>query len=287
MNEPSIDSSPETLRAETIVRLRHSTESISVSRPGNAREAFWRPFLENSERDEHLEWSADAFEGRIRSVFSRALKSYFESIASPTIITPDGQRRAAAAAAIVIQTHIRGYSSVELGLMLEPINKVVELFDGNFEYFVAFLGMYIPIAFQRSLSGGGWDDEGWDTVAGQLVCDVTAAPSLVAAFGAASYPQRAPVPASTTAADKARWVWMLSNTSLVVPTLVAGFYLYVVLSHSHEREATIDKAYQELIRVQSDLIRSPFTRTEKSAAQTPVDSASPSPVPTPSTTPHI
>jgi hypothetical protein len=291
MNDSSSDYSPDPLRSETILRLSHPFEgsrtqriATAINEPSStedARRTFWGPFLERRRQEQDTErYDADYLESQVRSNFSRSLKSYFETIASPTIITPEGQRRAAAAAAIVVQTRIRGYSSMELGLSLEPINKVVELFDGRFEYFVAFLGMYVPLAFGASLHTNGWYVD-WGTPARQLTCDVTAAPTLVAAFQASPAPAGASAPSGPTTAEKARWVWILSNTSLVVPTLVAAFYIYTILSRSHEREATIDKAYQELIRVQSELIRSAFTKIEST-----VPSVSSSPVPSPSSTTH-
>ncbi|MEY2507055.1 MAG: hypothetical protein QOH01_1384 [Verrucomicrobiota bacterium] len=284
MNETYLESSAEPFSRETVVRLRHPVAFNYEVQYKNVREGFWAPFVELARQHEARDrYDADILETRVQSAFSGALKSYFESIANPAIITPDGQRRAAAAAAIVVQTRIRGYSSLELGLNFEPVSKVVELFDGKFEYFVAFLGMYIPQAFQRALSNGEYYPDIY-AVAGQVQCDVFAAPQLVAAFQSSAVQSGSSVTLAPTATDRARWVWILANTSLVVPTILAAFYVYLIVRQNHEREASIDKAYQELIRVELDLSRSLLPKADKSP--TPAASATISSTIPPGATPH-
>jgi hypothetical protein len=260
---------------ETIVRIKHIRDNGQPPHSqDNPRHAFWRPFLiAGSQRQ--LEITDDRLEARIRSSFSQSLKSLLEGIANRYDASPDGQRRAAAVSAVVIETRIIKYSSMELGLTFEPISKVVDAFEGRYEYFVAFLGMYMPLAFQRSLHGNWYPGE-WEDVAGQLSYEIKPASSLRSAFDRKGAGDAAATSkhSTITAFDKARWAWVLANTSLIVPTVLAALYLYILSSHMHERETELDKAYQELVRVQLGIIHTAYGKSSKPIKATSTVSAS-------------
>jgi hypothetical protein len=59
--------------------------------------------------------------------------------------------KAAIASRIVVKTEIGHYSSLSLLMLLEPIKEVIDLFEGNFDYFQVFLSSYIPIAFAEAV----------------------------------------------------------------------------------------------------------------------------------------
>jgi len=43
-------------------------------------------------------------------------------------------------------------------MSLEPIKEVIDLFEGNFDYFQVFLSSYIPIAFAKSVGDQAFAD---------------------------------------------------------------------------------------------------------------------------------
>jgi len=262
----------ETFGNETIVRIRHVEEArFAEMRQRDPRDTFWKGF---TRREPGVE--PDELEARVRVRFAPTLKSYITSIA-PAVATPESQRRAAAASAIVVRSRVRGYSSLELGLNFEPINRLVELFDGKFEYFVAFLGAYVPLAFQLSIQSPPWDPN-WDRIFSELSFDFEPSPAVVAAFPAAE--PRQPSARARGVLDKARWTWILANTSLVVPTLVAAFYIYIILSRFHEREAAVDKAYHELVHDQLEFIRVLRETQKPNRSSVPLRNLTPTPTAT-------
>jgi len=283
MPDESTSTSSDSPPLEVVLRLRHPGDTYAAENNDEARRRFWQPFIDGSRRrngnDEPLEPAT--FEMCIRAAFSAALQSHLRSLAVRSVTSAEGQRRRATAAMIVVRTRIIGYSSLELGLTLEPIKKVVELFDGNYEYFVTFLGQYGPLSLQESLDSGRTYFGPSDPIAGQLFCDVAPDPRLKATFAVLQVQIAAQPSEKSATAEKARWLWVLSNTSLVVPTLLAAIYLYTILSRIHEREAQIDKAYQELIRVQLELIRTAYHKEDRpaSAAQSKTPPQVPAPTP--------
>jgi hypothetical protein len=271
---------PDKIGNETVVRIRHA-EGFAVMRERDAKAAFWNAFTRVLPDDSRI--NADELDARVRVAFAPTLKSYLTSIA-PALAVPESQRRAAAASAIVVRSRVRGYSSLELGLSFEPVNRLIELFDGKFEYFATFLGAYVPLAFQRSIQSPYWYSEG-DAIFSQLSFDFEPSPAVVAAFS--SIDSEHPSRLTRGMWDKARWTWILANTSLVVPTLVAAFYIYIILSRFHEREAAVDKGYHDLVHDQLEFIRVVRETQKPTGSSAPVQNLMPGPTatPAPSVTP--
>ena len=146
------------------------------------------------------------------------------------------------------------YSSLEFDLIVEPIEKVAKLFDDNYELFRIFFEQFIiPDSFVSTLS---------------IYDDLLPIPVKI-------YPQddfqreferpksNAQSNANHSKFQKAKWVWILANTSLVVPVIVA----LVIFNNKFEniekfrqknyKEINIErdnllKNYQELINFQKN-----------------------------------
>jgi F0F1-type ATP synthase membrane subunit a len=55
--------------------------------------------------------------------------------------------------------------------------------------------------------------------------------------------------------DKAKWMWIISNTSLVVPVIIAAIFIILFSIYLKDRNLEIDKQYQKLYEIQNELIK--------------------------------
>jgi len=118
------------------------------------------------------------------------------------------------------------YSSLGFDLSIEPFDKVVEVFDNNYELFRIFLDQYIPESFLSSISSYNND----------LPIDVNInnSETLIKAFNKKTNDQdknriEQPVDNNRQQAgkwEKAKWFWSMANGSLVVPVILALLILY-------------------------------------------------------------
>lgn len=163
------------------------------------------------------------------------------------------------------------YSSLGFDLNVEPFDKVAQLFDNNYELFRIFLDQYIPESFLSSLSI--YDDS----------IPISVSIEYPQNFRS-EFENRANINETTTLNnpnknqpqskwDKAKWTWILTNTSLVVPVILALVVFYVAfnkfesmekLRQDNQKEINLErdnliKNYQEIISFQKssyqDLIK--------------------------------
>jgi hypothetical protein len=157
--------------------------------------------------------------------------------------------KAAIASKIVVKTEIGYYSSLGLLMWLEPIKEVVRLFEGNFDYFQIFLGAYIPIAFAQAV--------GDEAFADGMQYQVEVPPSLRNQFSevhTGGLGTQGAAPGASTQIGKANWAWIISNTSLVVPVLLAAAILYVAFTKLNEWAGSERKAFERVIEFQAQAI---------------------------------
>lgn len=253
---PSIDEPRRSV--EILVRVSHRRMEAGTQR--GRRADFWQPFVQSALRQQPQGipegfLTDDLLESRLISGFGGALKGYLDSLAPRSIVNQEAQRKAALAAGLVVRARILGYSSLDLGVSIEPIKNLVELFDGNFEYFSAFLSTYIPAAFQASLGSYGVYFGSWDDVGAQLDFAIGNPAVIAADFTSANRSHTDRTRAAQGAIDKARWLWILSNTSLVVPTVLAAWYLYGVSKELEVRQRSVDESFKTLAKAQQGLVQ--------------------------------
>ncbi len=156
------------------------------------------------------------------------------------------------------------YSSIGFDLSIEPFEKAIDLFDNNFEYFRIFLDQYIPKSFLSSLSV--YDDRL------PLGVSINSTSEFKNDFektkdseNQSTEEQSATKDNTTTKWDKAKWLWSLTNGSLVVPVILALVILFVTFNkiesifkirQDNYKEIQIEnekilKNYQELIDLQN------------------------------------
>ena len=244
-------------RPSISIRLEHrfkSARAADESAEADFRARFWRPF-EIEERD------VAEVEAEVQKTFGERLKedllelvdvhpSTFEASMMEGVEGSALKRvlhRRNIARALIIQTTIQSYSSIELGLAIEPVEKLIEFFDGNFAYFKVFLQQYAPSAFASAVGGG-------HKRSATLTAHIPSGSELEKRFfeqPKTSAPQHA---VETSTFDKARWAWVIANTSLLVPTLLAAGYLYLISGRVEKRQSAIDQAHEQLLKAQSDFI---------------------------------
>jgi hypothetical protein len=215
------------------------------------RKAFWAPIVTAFRRDDSEEQiDVDQLEDALRRNLPRHLHSELVRLFS--------DRRSDSSPAIPIVftvTQIR-YSSMELGINVEPLSKLITLFDGNFDYFRAAFEGFVHEAVRDSIQFGPWHSAGpaQTAAAARLRESVEFEPSLAAAFVlarqdivASNQSQLSGTSPETSAADRARWTWIAANTSLLVPTALFAGYLYLAHQDLREEERMRPDEYHKII----------------------------------------
>jgi hypothetical protein len=266
---------------ETVVRFRlidsEGKHSDNASQQALKNE-FWYPYLAATNRytrssdDDNEVPTANILEGRIRRYLGEELKSRLISLARVQRDTSMEATRMALAQSIVINSTIRRYSSMDIGVTFEPVKNLIEFFDGNFPYFVTFLQSYVPLAFDDALNTGQDWDADWGSVTSRHSTTVMPSSGLASAFanydptgGSESRPR-----GGISAFDKAKWLWIATNSSLLIPVGAAGFLLWFELTDVHQREERLSGSYQQLLAQQANLIE---ILVEKHSASRPASSS--------------
>ena len=121
------------------------------------------------------------------------------------------------------------YSSLGFDLSLEPIDKLVQLFDNNFELFRIFLDTYIAEDFLASLSY--YSDDNFP-----LSVFLDYPQSFKEEFNTKVFNTKSPDAYNSTneqiktKRDKAKWAWSLANGSLFIPVILSLVILYIAIS---------------------------------------------------------
>ena len=224
-------------------------ERSLIVAPEAARETFWQPYL--NERKTFSAYASEAKlpdeaeiqqrERRLEDDIAKYLrKSLMEYAKEASHDLPADAKTAPLAARhragrILFAVRVAGYSSLNLELVVGGLNSLNKIFGGDFTLFHVFLDHYLPAAFAAATSAsfaGMMDyeisvpddyqsgfspppaDPGAPTVT-DPGAPSTADPSQTSAAGAVALAQK-----------NAQWVWILSNTSLLIPAALALAVLY-------------------------------------------------------------
>ena len=252
------------------VVLSHQKET--EGRGHTKASAFWEPFLQAAksfDSESSAELTEAILESRIRSGFPVRLKDLLRmEVTSARRL--ESSERAMLADRLVVGVNNISYNSIDVSVSIEPLDALVTLFEGNFEYFEVFLRTYVPVAFTQALD---WpyrhSERRWFDIVNQANLSIHPSVGLVQAFGA---PRQMQTPLGAPYPDNpkhrsAQLLWLAANTSLVVPTILAAFFLYLGWQTIDKRFAAIDSV-----------------SVERMKALLP-DKAAPSPTATPAVTP--
>lgn len=169
---------------------------------------------------------------------------------------------------VLFKVRIRRYSSLVFGVDISGIEALAKLFDGCYDSFELFLNQYIPEAFQATYSA--WEGSAEYNI--QPDSKVRDAFSLV-------YQESKPRKATTSMAmQRANWMWIIANTSLVLPAIFAllGAFLLTasidkqqekldqrltrVLEWEKERQNSIASTYNDLVMRYRQLLDKPSVK---------------------------
>lgn len=136
------------------------------------------------------------------------------------------------------------YSSLGFDLIFEPFEKAADLFDNNYELFRIFLDQYIPTCFVSSIA--------LSAVRIPIETSISVSSEFIDEFqNRQMEPNQNPEiienpPKSPSKLDKAKWAWVLTNTSLVVPVILALLVLYFSFGRLESIEESRKDAYDEI-----------------------------------------
>jgi hypothetical protein len=234
----------------------------------NRREAFWLPFQSILGRvTPNQEITIDILESRIKYGFGRELQQLLER----RLGLERGKR--ALAGALLIRTIRIDYSSLIIDTLIEPAGNLIKLFDGDFEIFERFLSVYALDAFDLALNKEGrYYGVALSDLVTQMSVAVDAEPRAWFEYQDRTENSMTqtgdvkPPGASVSAKSKATWLWVLSNTSLVVPALAIGFFAWSAIKAVDGRSKEVDSMYKDLIKEQKSLIDSELLHVQKLSA---------------------
>jgi hypothetical protein len=208
------------------VRVSHRREALEAS--GDSKDRFWRQFRRTLADDE---FGPSRLENALRNRLPAALS---ERAAGHRLLR--GQRVGdGEVSAPVFSIVSLDYGSLNIGMVVEPVEQAVKFFDGNFDYFRVFLQAYVPVAFEAAL----WQAEA------DCEFKISYEPAFATRF--ATLAKASSVPAPTSLSEtRARWAWIAANTSLVVPTVLAAIYMYYASVDAKEWTTLREKAMSSL-----------------------------------------
>ncbi len=138
---------------------------------------------------------------------------------------------------ILFKARIRRYSSLVFGVDISSLEFLAKLFDGSYEAFEFFLDQYIPEAFLATF--GEWEGSAEYT----LKPDSTIRKTFNSLQ--AQNNQRQSLP--SLALRRAEWMWILANTSLVVPSFAALLGAFLLIYSVDKQQDRLDQRLIHLL----------------------------------------
>jgi hypothetical protein len=238
--------------ANLVITFRHPPYVKS----DNEKFGFWEEFYIAADKVRGTDTERDdrrVFEGRIKTNFPHELKRLLSTF-TPSVSTVGLEAKNNLSASIAIAVDYIKEGSLELGLIFQPVEKLGKLFDNNFEYFETFLKSYIPIAFLDSLKPPFQANLiGWSNVVDQLEIQINPTNEFRNEFQSNALSQASPI-TNNSLKSKANWLWVISNTSLVIPVLICSIALYLAFGRLTNKENNLEIKTEKLIEQQNALI---------------------------------
>ncbi len=169
------------------------------------------------------------------------------------------------------------YGSLALGIDVIGVKGLVEFFDNNFDLFKTVLNQYAPLAF--AVSATAYSSAYIDG----LTSTVEASKQLSDAFNKDQTPTK-PVDKATEGllagkAQAVNWAWVVSNTSLILPVVLALAIIYIAFQSLSSERDELRKAVLQLQDRQNEVIRLLAPTLPKPAETAPTAPPVQTPVP--------
>jgi hypothetical protein len=178
------------------------------------------------------------FEGRVKERFPIELRSVLISQFNTEDRFPGTQSTTPAFAFKVVAFR---YGSLKLDVDVAGVKGLLDFFNNNIDLLCVVLAQYAPVALARALTG-------YQTIEG-LDCSVEPSAELERAFTQSSERLK-PSKLATI-----NWAWLASNTSLLLPVVLALWVLYIAFQSVMSEREDLRKAEQSLQQRQTEIIQ--------------------------------
>jgi hypothetical protein len=140
---------------------------------------------------------------------------------------------------ILFKASIRRYSSLVFGVDIANIESLAKLFDGSYDAFELFLDQYIPAAFLKTY--GTWE--------GSAEYRLTPGASIRKTFDSIDSESVHNNSKLSSAMHRANWMWIIANTSLVVPSVAALLGAFLMISSIDKQQERLDQRLTRLLEL--------------------------------------
>ncbi len=220
----------------------------------DARTRFWRAIEEKtspSEREERLKQNfGPALARKVASHLHQMWGTHIDQMPPERfrIVGPFGramERRMDALSGVFFTFRLRGYSSLDFSVEIIGLRSLAQLIDNNFDVFMAMMSAYIPASFREAISFYG----DADAISFELMPDE----ELRSAFEHA--PARASSRGGSASSPRDAALWLLTNTTLLLPVLLALAICYVTYKGLAEERAAMTAHVDRLLTHQEAFIK--------------------------------
>lgn len=242
-------------RAHILVHISHDYSRVDGdSTLERRRYEFWGPIIEKFETRENIR--PQTYESAIVRELPNRLKYRLQDFFGSKF----GDKFAAP---IIFTVSYISYGSMDIGINIEPVSKLVDMFDGNFDYFYAFLQSYVPMEIESVILGAasGSYTPAQSRFVQELKYSVSTSSIIKSSFKnwerievdvKSENVKSSFLPLSSM--EKAKWLWIASNTSLIVPTLIASIYIVSISNDLKQREKNNFDSYNDILKEQTKLL---------------------------------
>jgi hypothetical protein len=140
---------------------------------------------------------------------------------------------------ILFKASIRRYSSLVFGVDIASIESLAKLFEGSYDAFELFLDQYIPEAFLKTY--GTWE--------GSAEYRLTPDASIRKTFDSIDSESVHNNGKLSSAMHRANWMWIIANTSLVVPSVAAFLGAFLMISSIDKQQERLDQRLTRLLEL--------------------------------------
>jgi hypothetical protein len=142
------------------------------------------------------------------------------------------------------------YGSMTMELSVAGVKDLVELFDNNLDVFKVIFAQCAPAALIQSV-----DD--LTLSADYITCEVDASLSLSRAFSEGNKPRKLGTSREVQerSIEAIKWAWVTSNTSLIIPAMLALAILYVAFQALQNDRKDLRESVLVLQKEQTEVLR--------------------------------
>ena len=222
------------------------TFRIKGSEDAHTEEQFWRDLFHEQIKRSGAEDGFSAEPADFRTRFCRNLREKLITSLIGDEVSLDKWRPTRFAFMIDRVT----YGSMTMELSVAGVKDLVELFDNNLDVFKVIFAQYAPAALTQSVDGP-------TLPADYITCEVDASLSLSSAFSEGNKPRKLGTSRKVQerSVEALNWLWVTSNTSLIIPAMLALAILYVAFQALQNDRKDLRESVLVLQKEQTEVLR--------------------------------